>query len=565
MNNMQAVKRLNNRYEVLRELGDGGFGKTFLARDCQMPSTRECVLKQLKPLHNDAQMYEMVKTRFQREAAMLEQLGEHDQIPRLYAYFSEDDLFYVVEEYVQGNTLTQKVHREGPQSEANVRSMLINLLPAIVHVHQQKIVHRDIKPDNIILRAADGKPVLIDFGAVKETMGTVMNAQGNSTHSIVVGTPGYMPSEQMVGRPVYASDLYSLGLTAIYMLTGKAPQELDSDPATGAILWRGFAPNVNRDFADFLDRAIQMTPQTRFSSGQEMFIALNALAVGMVMPPSGNQNFQHSATVMSNAPTGTHSAMPTQAVMPPSYGNAPVQQNVSQIMPPQKAGMSDWAKAMLMGGLLGVFVLGGLFITKSPQAASGPDSPKNELKAPQNSVPTPPQVVASPAPQPASSPQAPTQIVVAAPPAVTPKLPVEVPIPATSQAADSISEPEVRSLIDSWFQAKRLMFGKGYSYEAANAVSTGVLLNDITKPNGSIDWLKSNNAEYQFGVQKIDSISRIVSNGDDATVEIQATEDRTLYRDGRVDPTQTDFKSKTTVYTLKRSGSRWKIADYKNI
>jgi ARC6-like, IMS domain len=220
---------------------------------------------------------------------------------------------------------------------------------------------------------------------------------------------------------------------------------------------------------------------------------------------------------------------------------------------------------MLMGGLLGVFVLGGLFITKSPQAASGPDNQKNESKATQSGVPTLPQVVASPAPQPASSPQAPTQIVVAAPPVATPKPPVEVPIPAASQAADSISEPEVRSLIDSWFQAKRLMFGKGYSYEAANAVSTGVLLNDITKPNGSIDWLKSNNAEYQFGVQKIDSISRIVSNGDDATVEIQATEDRTLYRDGRVDPTQTDFKSKTTVYTLKRSGGRWKISDYKNI
>jgi serine/threonine protein kinase, bacterial len=334
-----VIKSVRNRYEVIRELGDDSFGKTLLVRDSQMPSAAKYVLKQLQPMSDNPQIYDVTETQFQRQATILEHLGEHDQIPRLYAYFSEAGQFYLVEEYIEGDTLSQKVRREGPQSEAFVQSMMAKLLPTLVHVHQQKIVHRDIKPDNIILRAADGKPVLIDFGAVKETMGTVMNAQGNSSHSIVVGTPGYMPSEQMVGRPVYASDLYSLGLTAVYMLTGKSPQELDSDPATGAILWRGFAPNVNRDFADFLDRAIQMTPQTRFSSGQEMFIALNALAVGMVMPPSGNQNFQHSATVMSNAPAGTHSAMPTQAVMPPSYGTAPVPQNVSQIMPPQKTGM----------------------------------------------------------------------------------------------------------------------------------------------------------------------------------------------------------------------------------
>jgi serine/threonine protein kinase, bacterial len=364
---MQVSQRLNNRYEVIRELGDGGFGKTFLVKDLQMPSARQCVVKQLKPLHENGEIYAMVQERFQREAAILEQLGEHDQVPRLYAYFCEADLFYLVEEYVEGDTLTQKVQREGAQSEAIVTAMLVNLLPAIVHVHQQKIVHRDIKPDNILLRQSDQKPVLIDFGAVKETMATVLNAQGDSSRSIVVGTPGYMPSEQMVGRPVYGSDLYSLGLTAIYMLTGKLPQELDTDPQTGAFLWRGYAPLVSAGLAAVLDRAIQISPGSRFGSAQEMFMALNGLAVGVTMPPNGVQNLQYSATIISDTPTYA-TGMPTQAVMPPFQPVSPMVAPNSLIQP--QPGMNDWTKIMLLLGLIGSFILAGLFIVRPQQAAS---------------------------------------------------------------------------------------------------------------------------------------------------------------------------------------------------
>jgi serine/threonine protein kinase, bacterial len=413
---MQTKERLNNRYEVIRELGDGGFGKTYLVRDCQMPSARECVLKQLKPVNNNPQMADMVQTRFQREAAILEHLGEHDQIPRLYAYFSEADRFYLVEEYVEGDTLTQKVHREGPQSEAMIRSMLISLLPAMVHVHQQKIVHRDIKPDNIILRKLDGKPVLLDFGAVKETMTTVMNAQGQSTHSIVVGTPGYMPAEQLAGRPLFSSDLYSLGLTAIYMLTGKIPQEMDSCPDTGSILWRGF------------DRSIQMHPQMRFSSAQEMFLALNALAIGMAMPHSATQISQPStpsATVISSTPMPTpyNSNIPTNAAMPHPQGQvyapAPVyMQPPSQAYPAPVPAGGEWKKAVMTGGIIGFSILMGAMVLKGqnvfannssntsdkPQvekakdadadankkrAESKPAAPSPEASKQENSAPTP--------------------------------------------------------------------------------------------------------------------------------------------------------------------------------
>jgi serine/threonine protein kinase, bacterial len=407
---MQVSERLNNRYEIIREIGDGGFGKTFLVRDHQMPSARQCVVKQLKPLHENAEIYTMVKERFQREAAILEQLGEHDQVPRLYAYFCEAERFYLVEEYVAGDTLTQKVQQEGPQPEAIVQAMLVNLLPTIVHVHQQKIVHRDIKPDNIILRKSDQKPVLIDFGAVKETMATVLNAQGDSARSIVVGTPGYMPSEQTIGRPVYSSDLYSLGLTAIYLLTGKTPPEFDTEPQSGSFRWRQHAPNISPEFAALLDRAIQISPAQRFSTAQAMFMALNSLAVGMTLPPEGvwpqaQPQYIPDTTPLTPpppmvtvpiapAPIGPNSAMiPTQAVIPPTPTDAPPPP--TPFAPPQTipatAGGGEWQKAAMTGGIIGLSILIGAVVLKMQHPSAPISNPTPAVTATaQHTPPTAP-------------------------------------------------------------------------------------------------------------------------------------------------------------------------------
>lgn len=190
-----------------------------------MPSRRRCVIKQLKPITNDPQTYQIVQQRFEREAATLEYLGEaSEQIPKLYAYFAENGQFYLVQEWIQGSTLGEILAKEGVKSETTVREILLSLLPVLDYIHSKGIIHRDIKPDNIILRSYDSKPILIDFGALKETMRTVANLPGNPTQSLVIGTPGFMSSEQAVGRPVYATDIYSLGLTAIYLLTGKHPK-----------------------------------------------------------------------------------------------------------------------------------------------------------------------------------------------------------------------------------------------------------------------------------------------------------------------------------------------------
>ena len=271
------MKLLNNRYQVIQVLGAGGFGETFLAEDTYMPSRRRCVIKQLKPISNDPKTYQVIQQRFEREAATLEYLGAaNDQIPQLYAYFSENGLFYLVQEWVHGHTLTNVIKSQGQLQENTVREILLSLLSVLDYVHSKGIIHRDIKPDNIILREIDNKPVLIDFGAVKETIRTTINAAGHPTQSLVIGTPGFMPSEQAIGRPVYATDIYSLGLTAIYLLTGKYPQELETHPHTGQVIWQQFAGGISPQLAMVLTQAIEPRMSDRFTTANKMLYALKS-------------------------------------------------------------------------------------------------------------------------------------------------------------------------------------------------------------------------------------------------------------------------------------------------
>ncbi|MBE9189072.1 serine/threonine protein kinase [Gloeocapsopsis crepidinum LEGE 06123] len=266
---------LNNRYLIISSLGSGGFGNTFLVEDTHMPSRRRCVLKQLKPISNNPQVYQVVQELFWQEAAILETLGEqHNQIPKLYAYFAEAGHFYLVQELIEGTTLEQKVQAEGLLPENLVKDIVASVLSVLEVIHARKIIHRDIKPANIMWRRWDSKPVLIDFGAVKQLVNIEINSQGQTRSLSVIGTPGFMPPEQAAGRPVYASDLYSLGMTAIYLLTGRAPQQLDVNPQTGEIGWRRYAASISPDFAAVLDKAIQPHIGDRYTTAQEMQSAL---------------------------------------------------------------------------------------------------------------------------------------------------------------------------------------------------------------------------------------------------------------------------------------------------
>lgn len=288
---------LNNRYRILHSLGCGGFGETFLAEDTQMPSKRRCAIKQLKALTQSAWIYK-VQERFEREAAILEALGEESQqIPKLHAYFAEAGQFYLVQEWIEGDTLSQKVQQHGQMSESAVRDFLLRILPVLDYVHSKGIIHRDIKPSNIILRHRDGNPVLIDFGAVKETMGTVLDSQGNAMPSVIIGSPGFMPSEQAAGRPVYSSDLYSLGVTAVCLLTGKLPSNMETHLVVGEMVWHGYAQGLSPSLVAVLDRVLQFNPRDRFASAREMLEALGS-GTSYDLPPETPPTVLLSTTPM---------------------------------------------------------------------------------------------------------------------------------------------------------------------------------------------------------------------------------------------------------------------------
>jgi len=362
---------LHNRYQIIKTLGSGGFGETFLAEDTQMPSHRCCVIKQLKPIHNNPAIYELVKQRFQREAAILEQLGGGcNRIPCLYAYFQLNDLFYLVQEWIEGDTLTSRVQQHGLFSENTVREILVGVLNVLDYVHSQGIIHRDIKPDNIILPHEDGEPVLIDFGAVRESMGTKINSQGSPTSSIIIGTPGYMPSEQAAGRPIYSSDLYSLGITAIYLLTGKQPQTIETDSRTGEILWQSYAPHISQELQRIIHRAIQYHPRDRFSTAKEMLYTLQ----GKVY-----ENQEQGQRVISTLPPKEVSATLTPTVAAPS----PQKTNFAPENSPPTIQKNN-KNALILGGTIG----GGLIIA-AISATILTKTPKNDMEPPkiQSTIP----------------------------------------------------------------------------------------------------------------------------------------------------------------------------------
>ncbi len=440
-----TTKLLNNRYQVIQVLGAGGFGETFLAEDIHLPSRRRCVIKQLKPLADDPKTYQKIQHKFEREAATLEFLGEgSEQIPNLFAYFSEDGLFYLVQEWIQGQTLTDIVENQGCLNEEAVREILLSLLPVLEYVHSKGIIHRDIKPDNIILRNSNRKPVLIDFGAVKETVRTAINSSGNTTKSMVIGTPGYMPIEQAVGRAVFATDIYSLGLTAIYLFTGKHPQELEINPQTGELIWESDAPGITESLKQVLNQAINPNIGTRFSTASKMLYALESNSgINTASPVSNNQNTNNQQTQKTVAVSPV-AGVPQNNISSNSNSNS---QNSTNSLKP----------GLIFAGLLGAGLIGGMaianFNNQQPEEdvvisqTSPPDIDNNDSDDNLNVNPSPEpssnqnQIQSAPIPEAEISPQSQT-------PQVRSQQEIEIiePTPeATPELKQEIQQPQIAS------------------------------------------------------------------------------------------------------------------------
>ena len=253
------------RYRVMRVLGRGGFGVTYLCRDVMLPGSPLCVIKQLCPKTQNPMSLERAKIRFRREARILASLGSHSQIPRLLDYFTVKGEFYIVQEFIQGETIAHEVRRNGRQSEKAVKAFLGEILPALKFIHQHRIIHRDIKPPNIIRCREDGRLVLIDFGAVREFLTDGEDGSVQTPITQFVGTPGFAPPEQLALRPCYSSDIYALGMTCLYLLTGRTPVEFETDVHTHEVRWEQTVL-LSAHFTKVLTQMLKPSLEDRFQT-----------------------------------------------------------------------------------------------------------------------------------------------------------------------------------------------------------------------------------------------------------------------------------------------------------
>jgi serine/threonine protein kinase, bacterial len=274
---------LAGHYRVLQILGVGGFGQTYITEDLHLPGNPKCVLKHLKPASTDRSVLDIARKLFEKEAIVLQQLGNHDRIPRLLAYFEEEQEFYLVQEYVPGHPLSTELPSGAKWSEPQTIELLQEILEILIFIHAQGVIHRDIKPDNIMRRNLDRRLILIDFGAIKQVRNQQI-ATGQPTMTVAIGTPGYMPIEQASGNPRPSSDLYALGSIGIQALTGVNPYDLATDDRTGELQWEHLTV-ANPQLIAILQRMTRYHFKDRYHTAQEALDAVNALVTGTSAPP----------------------------------------------------------------------------------------------------------------------------------------------------------------------------------------------------------------------------------------------------------------------------------------
>jgi eukaryotic-like serine/threonine-protein kinase len=383
---MQPKQLLRDRYRIEKPLAAGGFGQTFLAIDTDLPSKPSVVVKLLKPQSNDPVTLQVAQRLFNQEAEILERLGEDNpRIPTLHAHFELNGEFYLVQEYIKGKTLTEELQQR-KISESDTIAILQEIIIGLNTVHPN-VIHRDLKPDNIIRRDRDRKLVLIDFGAVKQVRAVTLTTPNPSiSRTIGIGTEGYMPSEQGIGYPKPASDIYAVGAIAIQCLTGSLPHLLFNED-TLSIEWQHLR-HVNLDFARVLNKMIAPDYRQRYASATEALIAIESL----ISPPQ---------TLPPPTPVRTpvSPAIPTIPVVrsppPPKPIQPPVQSAVTKPSP-NPATRRNFIKWLGFGGVGAVLFLALSKMGKesSNEDKTDPTPPVFDNEAPKTDAPAPVSAIA---------------------------------------------------------------------------------------------------------------------------------------------------------------------------
>ena len=275
---------LRGKYQLIDGLPgevQGGQGTIYYAKDITSSIDKIYIVKQFTPRYDSDYQLQVAKRLFIQEARILQKLGSHSQIPQIFDYFEEKEQFFLVQELIEGQNLKQELDEKRYLTESETIDILKDSLEVLNFVHQNKYIHRDIKPSNLIRNKHDHKIYLIDFGAVKEKIKPEnLDTQGNFNLTIAIGTPGYLPDEQKLGKPEFCSDIYALGMVAIQAITGIHPGKLLYDEH-GNLIWRDRLPtsnyNFNPKFLNLIDRMVRCNCRERYQSVDEVLKDLKKL------------------------------------------------------------------------------------------------------------------------------------------------------------------------------------------------------------------------------------------------------------------------------------------------
>ena len=571
---------LDGRYRIASKLGEGGFGHTYLAHDTRIPNEPLCVVKHLKPANSDREYLKVANRLFTSEAQTLAQLGNHDRIPRLLAYFDEASEFYLVEEFVEGRSLELELVRGYRLSDPQVFQILDDLLGIVEYTHSHGVIHRDIKPDNIIRRKSDGKLVLIDFGAIKQVQ-TQLHQEGQTAATVAIGTLGYMPSEQAQGKPRPNSDLYAIGVIGIQALTGLPPRELQEDYQTGELIWQHLVPNKS-GLVDVLAKMTRYHYKDRYESAAEVRQILAALGdrKSPNQPVSNAANGLQSTIVSvnkNNSDLGTELLSNSPPTIPPTEIATPIKplpasmgsmqtvavnrhpayeqpspQTVQAFAPNQNSNnggnssnkglwIAVWGVPLAIATAIGVAIA-----TQRPNPQ--PIAEKLSANSSNNPAITP-------------SPIATTAI--ASPPASIEPTATAIPTPSPTPKAvpkvaiAPLAEAEAVAIVNNLVASKNKMFAPPFDQQLLAELTTGEA---YEKRKESIDWLQSNNAFYRYGEFTVSRAGSFGIQDNQANIIVEIFESPTLYVNGKIDRTQSQPSRGRYICTLIFEDGKWKIA-----
>ncbi|UBF24731.1 protein kinase [Kovacikia minuta CCNUW1] len=281
MNCLELEELLDGRYRVLQMLSTGVWGQTYLAQDTRRPSQPQCIIQHVNPINIESEYQDAIRHLFVREAALLEKLADHDQIPHLLAYFEDQQGFYLVQEFVSGYPLSVELHPEKPWREDQVAHLLLECLEPLAFAHSQGIRHGNLKPDNLLRRMQDGKLMLVNFDSIKQIHLALMSLHEQPVQGVETTSQAYQPLEQIQGMPYPASDVYAIGMIAIQALTGIHPMLFPVDSESGEILWQSYCHNTESDLhqglMELLTRMVRHDYNKRYGSAIEALDDLHRL------------------------------------------------------------------------------------------------------------------------------------------------------------------------------------------------------------------------------------------------------------------------------------------------